>query len=332
MTQEDRDYFKSGVRTLCGIEVIQAKNIINDPGLKVVFTSEDLDFMNKELGRQAGAVFARILRAIKKKDFKEAQRVITGGKKQMKTIAIINMKGGCAKTTTSVNMGYILAEDYDKKVLIIDNDKQGNLSKACGVWNDEAPSFADVLTGDKTLTDVMQLGANGNIAVVPANMTLLTANLEVIKNEEIDQVTILSKELEKVKDVFDYCIIDCPPDINISVINALVAADEVIIPIKIDGYAFDGMKELEEQINNAKQLNPKLKFRGCLVTMFYNRDVCRQGEEYLQNQRYPVFRTHIRRTEKADEVTFTTQSLMQYSPRSGAARDYKTFVKEYLEG
>lgn len=80
MTHEDRDYFKSGVRTLCGIEVIQAKNIINDPGLKVVFTSEDLDFMNKELGRQAGAVFARILRAIKKKDFKEAQRVITGGK------------------------------------------------------------------------------------------------------------------------------------------------------------------------------------------------------------------------------------------------------------
>lgn len=80
MTQEDRDYFKSGVRTLCGIEVIQAKNIINDPGLKVVFTSEDLDFMNEELGRQAGAVFARILRAIKKKDFKEAQRVITGGK------------------------------------------------------------------------------------------------------------------------------------------------------------------------------------------------------------------------------------------------------------
>lgn len=80
MTQEDRDYFKSGVRTICGIEVIQAKNIINDPELKVVFTSEDLDFMNKELGRQAGAVFARILRAIKKMDFKEAQRVITGGK------------------------------------------------------------------------------------------------------------------------------------------------------------------------------------------------------------------------------------------------------------
>lgn len=250
----------------------------------------------------------------------------------MKTIAIINMKGGCAKTTTTVNMAHILAKDYGKKVLVIDNDKQGNLSKACGAWSYDKPSLADILTGEKSIREVLQVAAVDNMAVIPANMHLLTANLMVIKDEERDQATILSKELESVAEVFDYCIIDCPPDINISVINALVAADEVIIPIKIDGYAFDGMDELEEQINNAKALNPKLKFRGCLVTMFYNRDVCRQGEEWLQNQRYPVFKTHIRRTEKADEVTFTNESLMEYSPRSGAARDYKTFVKEYLEG
>lgn len=80
MTQEDREYFKNGVRTLCGTEVLFAKNIINDPDIKKIFTAEDLDFMNKELGRQAGAVFARILRAFKKRDFKEAQRVLTGGK------------------------------------------------------------------------------------------------------------------------------------------------------------------------------------------------------------------------------------------------------------
>lgn len=251
----------------------------------------------------------------------------------MKTIAIINMKGGCGKTTTAVNMAYILAKEYDKKVLLIDNDKQGNLSKACGVWSYEAPSLADMLTGQEEIGGVVQVAPTmPNMAVIPANMHLLTANLTVIKDEEKEQATIISKELEKVKEIFDYCIIDCPPDINVSVINALVAADEVIIPIKIDGYAFDGMDELEEQISNAKTLNPKLKFRGCLVTMFYNRDVCRQGEEWLQKQRYPVFKTHIRRTEKADEVTFTNESLMEYSPRSGAARDYKTFVKEYLEG
>lgn len=249
----------------------------------------------------------------------------------MKTIAIINMKGGCAKTTTSVNMAHILAKDYGKRVLVIDNDKQGNLSKACGAWSYDNPSLADILTGETGITEVIQTTQIPLLNVIPANMHLLSANLMVIKDEDRQQATILQDELNEVADAYDYCIIDCPPDINISVINALVAADEVIIPIKIDGYAFDGMDELEEQINNAKQLNPKLKFRGCLVTMFYNRDVCRQGEEWLQNQRYPVFKTHIRRTEKADEVTFTKESLMEYSPRSGAARDYKAFVKEYLE-
>lgn len=250
----------------------------------------------------------------------------------MKTIAVINMKGGCAKTTTSVNMAHVLAADYGKTVLVIDNDKQGNLSKACGVWGYDNPSIADILTGERSIFDVIQETGTALLNAIPANMHLLTANLAVIKNEEINQATILKEALEEVEHLFDYCIIDCPPDINISVINALVAADEVIIPIKIDGYAFDGMEELEQQIENAKALNPKLKFRGCLVTMYYNRDVCRQGEEYLQGQRYPVFRTHIRRTEKADEVTFTNLSLMEYSPRSGAAKDYKAFVKEYLEG
>ncbi len=80
MTKEDRDYFKSGVRTLCGVEVLQVRDIINHSDVKKIFTAEDLGFMNKELGRQAGAVFARILRAIKKRDFREAQRVLTGGK------------------------------------------------------------------------------------------------------------------------------------------------------------------------------------------------------------------------------------------------------------
>lgn len=250
----------------------------------------------------------------------------------MKTIAIINMKGGCAKTTTAINMAYILANDYSKRVLVIDNDKQGNLSKACGVWGYDGKSIADVFTGEAEMADVIRRTQNPNLHAVPANMHLLTANLAVAKDEEREQAYILRKQLEKVSDSYDYCIVDCPPDINVSVINVLAAADEVIIPIKIDGYAFDGMNELEEQMQNAKKLNPKLKFKGCLVTMYYNREVCRQGEAWLQNQRYPVFGTHIRRTEKADEVTFTNVSLMEYSPRSGAAKDYKTFVKEYMEG
>ena len=250
----------------------------------------------------------------------------------MKIIAVINMKGGCGKTTTVKNMAYTLVTGYKKRVLQIDDDKQGNLSKACGAWSYEKPSIADILTRAAGIRTVIQKTKTPLLDIIPANMHLLTANLAVIKDEDIEQATILKEQLEEVADDYDYCIIDCPPDINISVINALVAADEVIIPIKIDGYAFDGMEELEQQIENAKQLNPKLKFRGCLVTMYYNRDVCKQGEEWLKGQRYPVFSTHIRRTEKADEVTFTNESLMEYSPRSAAARDYKAFVKEYMEG
>ncbi len=250
----------------------------------------------------------------------------------MHTIAVINMKGGCAKTTTAANMAYILADSYGKKVLAVDSDKQGNLSKACGVWGYETPGMAELLLGSVHITEAIQETNHPSLDAVSANMRLLAANLAVIKDEGSKQTGILKGHLDQVGDAYDYCIIDCPPDIDISVINVLAAADEVIIPIKIDGYAFDGMGELTEQIENARAFNPGLKLRGCLVTMYYNRDVCRQGEEWLKDNGYPVFGTHIRRTEKADEATFTNLSLAQYSPRSAAAKDYRAFVAEYLEG
>ena len=100
----------------------------------------------------------------------------------MKTIAIINMKGGCAKTTTAVNMAYILAKEYDKKVLLIDNDKQGNLSKACGVWSYENPSLADMLTGQEEIGGVVQVVEKmPNMAVIPANMHLLTSDFVIFQ-------------------------------------------------------------------------------------------------------------------------------------------------------
>lgn len=247
----------------------------------------------------------------------------------MRTIVILNIKGGVGKTTTAVNVAHVLARDYDKKVLLIDNDKQGNLSRTCNAWGYDKAGVAELLTGEKGIREVIQ--DKDNFGVISANMTLLNANLEVITDQERDQATIFKDAFKEIEGEYDYCIIDNPPDINISVINGLVAADEVIIPIKIDGYALDGMTELERQIENAKRLNPKLKFRGCLVTMYYNREVCKQGEAYLRSQRYPVFNTHIRRTEKVDEMTFSEVNLMEYSPRSGAAKDYKAFVKEYLE-
>ncbi len=259
----------------------------------------------------------------------------------MKVIAIINMKGGCGKTTTAVNMTHALGK-RGNRVLLVDNDKQGNASRAYAVHSYELPSIADILTGKRTTIETVRTTEYENVDVIPANMHLLTANLSVIMDQDKEQQTILRNEFEKISGMYDYCIIDCPPDINISVINALVAADEVIIPVKIDGYALDGMEELEQQIENAKELNPKIKFRGCLVTMFYRTTqkdadgnivpgVNEQGKEWLKSQKYPVFNTHIRRTpKKVDENTFTDVPLLEYSPFCGASRDYIKFVEEYL--
>lgn len=250
----------------------------------------------------------------------------------MKKIAIINLKGGVAKTMTSVNMAHILAAVYDKKVLLVDNDKQGNSSKFYSLYGYERPSIADLLI-EKNFNTRAAINRTPyqNLDLISANMNLLNANLKILLDPSRQQQTILRKALKQVEDNYDYCIMDNAPDINISVINSLVAADEVIVPIKIDQFAFDGLEQLMEQFEAIKEFNPALSFRGCLVTQFTKNDVNQQGESYLTEQgKYPVFETHIRRTEKIDESTFASQPIIEYSRQCGASKDYLKFVKEYL--
>ena len=164
-------------------------------------------------------------------------------------------------------------------------------------------------------------------------MTLIRANLEVMMESTRPQQTRLRAALGTVAGEYDFCIIDNAPDINISTINALVASDDVIIPIKIDKYAFDGLAELKEQIEDTRDdLNPRLRLAGCLITCFQRTDADRQGEEWLNTQPdYPVFDTHIRYSEKVTESTFSESPIAEYSRRSGAAMDYIAFVREYLQ-
>jgi chromosome partitioning protein len=120
-----------------------------------------------------------------------------------------------------------------------------------------------------------------------------------------------------------------------STVNALTASDDVLIPIKIDKFAFEGLDELIQQIHNIRDggVNPVLALRGCFVTFYQNNEVNRQGEAWLRGQgKYPVFDTHIRRTEKVDESTFARTPIVEYSRRCGAARDYIALVNEYLRG
>ncbi len=252
----------------------------------------------------------------------------------MKTVSIINLKGGVAKTISAANIAHILAVVHKRRVLLVDNDKQGNTSKMFNLHSYDRPSVSDILTArDADIREVITPTQYPNLSIIPANMTLLKANLEVMLDQSRPQQTRFRKTFKAVEGEFDYCIIDNAPDINISTINALVASNDVLIPIKIDKFAFDGLEELKEQIDNTREeLNPGLNFKGCFITCYQKNDVNQQGKEWLEGQTdYPTFKTFIRRTEKVDESTFATMPIIEYSRRCGAARDYLALVEEYLQ-
>lgn len=253
----------------------------------------------------------------------------------MKTVSIINLKGGVAKTVTSVVFAYILSAVFNYKVLVIDNDKQGNASKYLGRYSERKEGIAGIMVNRHP--DVKNLICHTEyegLDIIPANMKLLEANLKVQLDQSYPQQNRVKNALQMVQKDYDYCIIDNAPDINISTINALVASDEVIIPIKIDDFALEGMQELSKQIGiTQEELNKKLKFLGCLITQYDSRNAANvQGEELLRKEgKYPVFENHIRRSEMVDQSTFARVPVFLYSRRSAASIDYLKFTKEYLK-
>ena len=168
----------------------------------------------------------------------------------MKTLSIINLKGGVAKTISSVNMAHILAAVKGCKVLLIDNDKQGNASKIMNRHSYDHKGTAEVMTQRGIdPAEVIQHTDFEGLDIITANMNLLTANLEVMLDQSRPQQTRFKKFLDGLQNEYDYCIIDNAPDINISTINALVASQDVMVPITIDDFAIDGLAELKEQID-----------------------------------------------------------------------------------
>lgn len=259
----------------------------------------------------------------------------------MKTISILNLKGGVGKTFTAVNMAYEMhRRGYN--VLLIDNDKQGNLSKAYGKYDAETYSpAARLLSGDWQQADeLIQCTDYDGIDIITANMALLgaawelTACREELQTGRFRRLLCAAEEIEyygdcTVEGKYDYCIIDNPPDIALNVINALEITDEVIVPVKIDEWALEGLDILREQIEDAKQLNPALELKGVLVTHYQNTDGEAAGREWLEQQEGIEVLGTIRYSKKVAESTFTFKPIYEYSPRCGAAQDYKKFVTEY---
>jgi chromosome partitioning protein len=250
----------------------------------------------------------------------------------MKVLTFYNLKGGVAKTTTSINVAHILSQIHGYRVLLIDNDKQGNTSKFFDMLDYDHPTLAEVLTEKGfQITDAIRPTQFERLHVLPSNMNLVRANMEIMLNCGRAQQTRLRNALDQVRNDYDFVIIDNAPDYNMSAINSLVASDHVIVPIKIDKFTFNGVKLLHEQVDDACEFNPGLKVLGGLVTMYYNNDLQNQGIEWLNAQPgFSMFKTIIRRSVSIDRMTFTGEPIVKQSPNGHPATDYKNFVAEYL--
>ena len=254
----------------------------------------------------------------------------------MKTTAIMNLKGGVAKTITAVNMAMILAEKHGKRVLLIDADHQGNSSSFFSLDSDCA-TLRDVLAGECEIcwSDNVQGSGREGLDVLPSDIALANLDLYGGEEERKKQQLRLRDFLDCAAedDAYDHVIIDMPPSFSTAAKAALVAADEVIIPMKIDAFSVSGLVELLGQIASMKKINPRLKLRGALVTMYRNAVNTNEAVEFLKKSRVPVFDSVIRWTDRlVDESTFAHKPLYQHSPRCAAARDYVKFVEEYLGG
>ena len=251
----------------------------------------------------------------------------------MRRISIVNIKGGVGKTTSTINLGAILAKE-GKKVLIVDIDPQSNSTMAFDVYNKEDKTISDVLLdNDINVKDVIKNTEFENIDVLPSSIKLAFAEREILIDVTRSQQNRLKKALEVVEDLYDYCIIDCPPSMSTITINALVASDEVLVPIKIDKYALDGLEYLLESINRIKdEFNDKLKFSGCFITMddstTVNKEVKRLLKELLGDK---VFNSNIRKNVSVVESTFEQKPLVHYRPKSNANKDYIELAKEVFK-
>lgn len=258
----------------------------------------------------------------------------------MKVISLLNLKGGVAKTFTTVNMAYELHR-RGYKVLLLDNDKQGNLSKAYGRYDAESIApITRLLSGEWTAAaELIQKTDYEGIDIVSANMSLMGATWKLTTEETGNQIErykrLLAAKIEYYGDCtvwgkYDYCIIDNPPDIGLNVVNALTITDEVIVPVKIDEWALEGLDILADQIEYAKRYNPALRLLGVLVTAYQNTDGEAAGREWLETEKngYSLLGV-IRYSGKVAESTFLFKPIYEYSPCCGAAQDYKKFVTRY---
>ncbi|MGG2063271.1 MULTISPECIES: sporulation initiation inhibitor protein Soj [unclassified Bacillus (in: firmicutes)] len=250
-----------------------------------------------------------------------------------KIIAIANQKGGVGKTTTSVNLGAGLAQ-VGKKVLLVDIDAQGNATTGVGIEkSDLNECIYNVLVEDTDVREVIKRTATENLDVLPATIQLAGAEIELVPT--ISREVRLQRALQPIRDEYDYIIIDCPPSLGLLTINALTAADSVIIPVQCEYYALEGLSQLLNTVRLVqKHLNKNLAIQGVLLTMLDARtnlglQVIDEVKKYFRDK---VYSSIIPRNVRLSEAPSHGKPIMMYDAKSRGAEVYLDLAKEVIAG
>lgn len=243
-------------------------------------------------------------------------------------IGIINQKGGTGKTTTTINLGAALAERR-KRVLLIDLDSQGSLSYSLGIVDFEQ-SLSDVFDGKAELADIVQ--KTEKMSVAPCDISL--ADTELSLADAQGREYFLQKLLKDLKATYDYILIDCPPSLSVLTVNALTAAQLVIIPMQMEVLSLQGLDLVSDTIEKIRStVNDSLEVAGILPVMVDKRRKLTQEihDHINENFDFRIFDTIIRSNVKASEAPSFGQSVVNYAPTSNSAKDYKSFAKAFIK-
>ena len=246
-------------------------------------------------------------------------------------IAIANQKGGVGKSTTAINLSSCLGE-MGQKVLTIDMDPQGNTTSGMGVDKDEQENTVyELLLGETNIEDcILKLDFDG-LSLIPSNVNLAGAEIELIGIEEKEY--ILKNQVEKIKNYYDYIIVDCPPSLNMLTINAMTTANTVLVPIQCEYYALEGLSQLMHTIELVQErLNPELEMEGVVFTMYDARtNLSLQVVENVKNNlNQTIYKTIIPRNVRLAEAPSHGLPINYYDSKSSGAESYKLLAEEVI--